>query len=150
LIQHDSTMQARRGWTPPEGHPLKVNCITTAVVAVADLDAAVDDYRRLLGSPPEGVEQLDEDRARRARFRLWNFRLELLQPQTTEGDLFNFIRDRGEGLFRLALAVPNIDAAVRLLRERGTAVSDPTPERAARLLDPSQTLDARFSLVEGK
>jgi catechol 2,3-dioxygenase-like lactoylglutathione lyase family enzyme len=150
LIQHDSTMQERSRWRPREDHPLRVDCVQMVTVAVADLNAATDEYRRMLGSPPEVVEEVKGEGARRARFCIESFVLNLVQPLEAEGELSTFIGERGEGLFRVTLGVPNAEAAVRLLRERGTAVSDPSPDRTARLLDPSQTIGARFELAQVK
>ncbi len=150
LIQHDSTMQERRSWRPRQEHPLRVHCIPIVAVAVASLERAVDDYRHLLGVPPEVVGELKGEGVRRARFCIESLQLHLLQPREAEGELPDFIRERGEGLFRVTLGVASIEAAVRLLRGRGTAVSDPTPARTARLLDPSQTLGARFALCQVK
>jgi catechol 2,3-dioxygenase-like lactoylglutathione lyase family enzyme len=150
LIQHDTPIQERRAWAPPGGHPLGVPGIPLLSVAVADLQPRIDDYRRLLGEPPEIVEEVPALPARRARFCIGSFRLDLLQPTSSGGGLADFVRRQGDGPFMVSLAVPNVEEAVRFLRSRGTSVADPTPRRRAPLLDPSQTLGARFQLVEAQ
>lgn len=148
LIQHDTPMQERQALAPPGGHPMGATGIPLLSVAVADLDALSDRYRRLLGEHPEVVEDVPALPACRARFRVGSFCLELLQPTSSSGGLAEFVRDQGDGLFMVTLGVPNVDEAVQFLRERGTLVGKPTYRRRAPLLDPSQTLGARFQLVE--
>ena len=150
LIQHDTTPQERKQWAPAEGHPLLVTGIPLLSVAVAELDPNIEVYRHLLGDPPEVVEEVPALPARRGRFAVGSFRLELLQPAASSGGLADFVRSQGDGLFMITLAVNDLDRAVESLRQRGTAVGNPTPRRRAPLLDPSQTLGARFQLVEGR
>ncbi len=74
-----------------------------------------------------------------------------LIPQETAASsivLARLLMQEGEGAFLLGLAVPDLDDAVRFLRERGTAVSSPTAQGVAPLLDPSQTLGVSFQLVQ--
>jgi hypothetical protein len=148
LIQHEASEEERRGWAPREGHPLGAVGIPSVSLAVEDLHSSATGYERLLGRPPDAVEDVPALPARRARFQIGDFQIDLLQPASAEGGLAAYLRERGEGLFLVTLAVRNLEEAVRLLRERGTAVGDPTPRRRAPLLDPSQTLGARFQLVE--
>ena len=150
LIQHNTPLQERRQWVPPEGHPLRVTGIPLLSVAVAELDPSIEACRHLLGEPPEVVEDVPALPARRGRFAIGSFRLELLQPAASTGGLADFVRSQGDGLFMISLSVSDLDKAVQTLRQRGTAVGDPTPRRRAPLLDPSQTLGARFQLVEGR
>jgi hypothetical protein len=148
LIQHDTPPQERRQMAPAAGHPLRVTGVPLLSVAVAELDPNVEAYRHLLGEPPEVEEEVPALPARRARFAVEGFHLELLQPASSSGGLADFVRSRGDGLFLVTLSVPDIDKAVEILRERGTEVGDPTPRRRAPLLNPSQTLGTRFQLME--
>ncbi len=150
VIQHDTPIQERRAWAPPGGHPLRASGVPLISVAVADLQPEIDGYRRLLAVPPQIVEEVPALPARRARFCIGAFRLDLLQPTAGSGGLADFVRQRGGGLFMVSLAVANIEEAVQFLRSRGTSVGDPTPRRRAPLLDPSQTLGARFQLMEAQ
>ncbi len=147
LIQHDVSMQERQALAPPGGHPLRTTGIPSVSLAVADVDDSCGSYRRLLGEPPEVVEDVPALPARRARFRVGRLKLELLQPAARGGGLADFVREEGDGLFMISLAVPNVDEAVQFLRSRGTSVGNPTFRRRAPLLDHSQTLGARFQLL---
>lgn len=150
LIQHNTPIEERRRWMPPQGHPLRVTGVPLLSIAVGNLEASTEAYRRLLGEPPEVVEEVPALPARRTRFALQSSRIELLQPSASSGGLADFVTTQGDGLFMITLSVPNLEEAVAFLRARGTAVGDPTPRRRAPLLDPSQTLGARFQLVEGR
>ena len=149
VIQHGSSVEERLSWAPVGGHPLGTTGVSLLSLAVDDLESATEGYRRLLGTEPEVVEDVPALPARRSRFRLGNFAIDLLKPTASSGGLAEYVREKGEGVFMITLSVPNLDKAVRFLRERGTAVGDPTPRGRAPLLDPSQTLGSRFQLVQG-
>lgn len=148
LIEHEMPRDRRLSWAPPGGHPLGATRVFAASVAVDDLEAVVAEYRLLLGREPTAIEDVPALPARRARFQVGDLRLELLRPTASAGGLAEFVRDRGNGLFLVSLAVPDVDRAVEALRRRGTSVSQPTRMRRAPLLDPGQTCGARFQLVE--
>lgn len=148
LIQHETSIEERRSWAPKEGHRLGTTGIPLLSVAVNDLDGSADAYRRLLGEPPEVVEEVPALPARRARFQVGCFRVELLQPMAKDGGLADFVRREGDALFMVSFAVPDVDRAVAALREFGTSVANPTFRRRAPLLQPAETLGARFQLVE--
>lgn len=91
-------------------------------VAVTDFDAAVDGYRRLLGREPD---MEPGGGARRAWFRFANMALEVIAPNGpgAAGDrLRTHLEAHGEGLWLMALAVPDLPAAVRLFSRRGLDV----------------------------
>lgn len=148
LIQHDTPQDERQSWAPRQGHPLGAIGLPSVSLAVADLDSTVLAYQRLLGKEPEVVEDVPALPARRVRFQVRESQIDLLQPAGGEGGIAGFVQERGTALFMVTLSVRNLEESVRFLRERGTAVGDPTPRRRAPLLDPSQTLGARFQLVE--
>jgi glyoxalase-like protein len=148
IIQHDTPPAERRSWAPKDGHPLGVTRVAALLVAGPSLDALTADYRKLLGREPDAVEEVPALPARRAVYDVGGFRIELLEPASSDGGLADFVQDRGPGLFLATLAVPDLDRAVAELRARGTAVGSPTPRRRAPLLDPRQTRGARFQLVE--
>ncbi len=148
LIQHATPRAERAAWAPPSGHPLGATLIAGLAVATPDLSALTDQYRLLLGREPDVVEEVPALPARRAVFLFGGFRIELLEPAAPDGRLAEFVRERGTAPFMASLAVPDVDDAVAVLRQRGTAVGNPTFRRRAPLLNPAQTGGARFQLVE--
>ncbi|MFN3521197.1 MAG: VOC family protein [Phenylobacterium sp.] len=91
-------------------------------LAVRDLDAAVDGYRRLFGREPE---LQPGDGAKRAWFAFPNMALEVIAADGA-GPAGDRVRARidaaGEGLWLAAFAVDDVAGAARLLARRGLEV----------------------------
>lgn len=115
------------------GQPL-VTGLDHVALAVFDLDQAVDAYGRLLGLAPEWVG--GDGGARHAWFQLPNMALDIIAPA---GDgafgrvIAGHLAAHGEGLWALAFAVADIEAAAILLRRRGVGASDPGSVRTTHL-----------------
>lgn len=122
-------------------------------VVVSDLDAAVAGYTALLGRE---ASHADGDGARRAWFRLANMSLEVISPDGA-GPAGDRVRARldshGEGMWALAFAVDDLEAARRLMKRRGVTASEPAPlaspegGRLASRLDPEATGGVQSILV---
>ncbi len=149
LIQHGTAMLQRRGWEAPESNPLAASAVHSAGVLVVDLDETIDQYRSLLGTPPDSVTKLQAMAARSAIFCVESFRIELLQTAAPSGRPAERPEHQDEGLWQLTLAVADVDASVRFLRARGTAVGSPTAQGVASLQDPDQSLGVAIRLVQG-
>lgn len=116
------------------------------VVAVRDLDAAAGAYQRLLGHDPRWVEG---GGARRAWFDLPNMSLELIAPEGDgpSGDrLRAWLADHDEGVWALAFATRDLEAATRLVERRGLAITERVP--GASLLDPASTAGLQIILTD--
>jgi len=148
LVQPTPGMLQRKIWEGYNSHHLQIDTISSIALVTTNLDAAIESYRSLLGEPPNTVEESFELSACKARYCIGSFRLELFQPMDPSSALGGILHRQGEGIFLIGLGVPNLENAVRFLRARGTSVSDPTPQRSAQLLDPSQTLGVGFQLEE--
>jgi catechol 2,3-dioxygenase-like lactoylglutathione lyase family enzyme len=100
------------------------------IIGVADLDAATRTYEIILGLPASVRSDHPTYGTRNALFLFERGPyLELLSPRPdTQGSfstpLRGFLAERGEGLYGLALAPDDIDAAVARLRTLGIAVAD--------------------------
>jgi catechol 2,3-dioxygenase-like lactoylglutathione lyase family enzyme len=114
-------------------------------VVVRDLDAAAQDYARLLDVAP--IAQ-DGGGARRAWFWLANMGLEVIAPDG-EGPSGDRVRARldeaGEGQWLVAFTASDLDADTRLLERRGLALSERT-ERAT-MFDPASTGGVQLALM---
>ena len=78
--------------------------------------------------------------------------IELAQPLSPEHSLARSINERGPGLYGISIEVDNIDEAVRDLRAKGVAVSEPEfgvreGTRVARI-DPASANGVRIEVVE--
>ena len=99
-----------------------ITALDHVAIAVRDVEAVADAYRRLLGVEPD---REDGDGAARAWFRFPNMALEIIGPQG-EGGAGDRVRqqldDNGEGVWLLAYAVADIEAAAKLVERRGVGV----------------------------
>ncbi len=100
-------------------------------VAVADLEAALAAYTAGLGLAVHGVEEVPSDGVRVAMLPLADGRIELLEPTSPAGPVGRFLADRGPGLHHVALAVPDLNAALEQARRAGLRLIDETPRPGA-------------------
>lgn len=101
-------------------------------IAVRDLDAAVQDYRRLLGLEPTHRERVEDQGVEEVLFPLgasWVQLLGALGPDTPVG---RFLERRGEGVHHLAYRVKDVAAALDALRSAGVPLVDEAPRRGSR------------------
>jgi catechol 2,3-dioxygenase-like lactoylglutathione lyase family enzyme len=108
-----------------------VLAIDHIALAVNDLDAAIDAYRRLLGREPNWLG--GDGGARHAWFQLPNMALDVITPHG-EGAFGDTIRkhlaEHGEGMWAIAFTVDNAEAAQKLMGRRGVRGSVPGPTRS--------------------
>jgi catechol 2,3-dioxygenase-like lactoylglutathione lyase family enzyme len=101
------------------------------VIVVNDVRQATRDYERLLG-----IEAEDDRGFRHAVFRLGASKrfLELCEPTDSSKQAGGAMRRRldrlGEGIHTVAVAVDDVDAALRATRERGIDVIDSAHSRS--------------------
>src|SRR5262249_26869435 len=97
------------------------------VVAVRDVDAALETYRTLLGRPPSWRAEAHGGGAEIVTFSLANVSVELMAPagQGPTAERLQAVLDaRGEGLASLAFGVDDVDRAKLRLERVGL---DPEP-----------------------
>ena len=129
-----------------------------ALVA-SNLDVAIDGYRRLLGREPNWIGRADG--VRQAWFQLPNMALDIIAPEG-EGAFADGIRAHiaahGEGLWAIAFAVADLEAAQKLVTRRGLKASSPGTIRTTNAegahrywttssLDAADTAGIRILLV---
>jgi len=98
-------------------------------IAVADLDAAVETYARLLEAEVEHRDRLEEQGVDAVSLRAGTGRIELLAPLGAETPVGRFLAKRGPGLHHIAFQVPDVGAELERLRRAGTRLIDETPRR---------------------
>lgn len=108
-----------------------IRAIDHIALAVNDLDAAIDAYRRLLGREPNWVG--GDGGARHAWFQLPDMALDVITPHG-EGAFGDTIRkhlaEHGEGMWAIAFTVDSAEAMQKLLGRRGLRGSVPRPTRS--------------------
>ncbi|MEA2499796.1 MAG: methylmalonyl-CoA/ethylmalonyl-CoA epimerase [Actinomycetota bacterium] len=109
-----------------------LNKIEHVALAVADLEAAVAHYRDVWGIEVEHRERVEDQGVEEAMLPLGDSYLQLLGatgPDTTVG---KFIEKKGEGLHHIAYEVPDLEAALAELKEKGVRLIDEKPRVGGR------------------
>jgi LAO/AO transport system kinase len=87
-------------------------------IAVPALDAAIAFYENL-GLRVAHREIVEHEKVRIAMLPTAHSRIELLEPAAADSPISKFLEKRGPGLHHVALRVPDLRAAVQLLRDSG-------------------------------
>jgi methylmalonyl-CoA/ethylmalonyl-CoA epimerase len=98
-------------------------------VAVADLDEAVETYRRLFGAELEHRDAMADQGVEAASMKVGIGRVELLASLGPETPVGKFIAKRGPGMHHVAFEVDDIGAELERLAAAGTELIDERPRR---------------------
>lgn len=102
-------------------------------IAVTDLDAAIEFYRRVFGMRCVHTEENPEQGVREAMLAVGPTAeggcVQLLAPLTPESTIAKFLDRKGPGIQQVAYTVADIDAASAALRERGVRLLYESPRR---------------------
>ena len=88
-------------------------------IAVRSIAEALKFYEGQLGLRVTLRETVDAEKVHAAMLPVGNSRIELLEASTPDSVIAKFIAKRGEGLHHVAIAVPDLDAAVERLKSAG-------------------------------
>ena len=100
-------------------------------VAVADIDEAVDRYRRLFGAELEQRETLADQGVEAVSLRVGDGRVELLGALGAETPVGRFLAKRGPGMHHVAFEVDDVGAELARLADDGAELIDEAPRRGA-------------------
>lgn len=122
-------------------------------VAVRSIEAASRFYREVLGLEVGPAELLPDDGVTAAFVLLGESRIELLEPASPDGPVARFLERRGEGVHHIAVAVPDVAAALEAARLAGYTSVDQAPRRGAHgslvaFLHPRGTHGVLIELVQ--
>lgn len=81
-------------------------------IAVAHLEKAVQVYSGLFGKSPDREELVSGQKVRVAMFRAGEASVELLEGATEDSPIRKFVRERGEGMHHICLAVVDLEKAL--------------------------------------
>jgi methylmalonyl-CoA/ethylmalonyl-CoA epimerase len=98
-------------------------------IAVEDLDAAVETYRRLFGAEPEHRETLAEQGVEAASLRVGDDRIELLASLGPDTPVGKFLAKRGPGMHHIAFEVADVAAELERLAAAGAELIDERPRQ---------------------
>ena len=104
-----------------------VNYIDHVGVAVKDIEASLEFFKKVFDVPDARIELLEDQGVRATLIQVGQTRLELLEPITPESGVGRFIERRGEGLHHLAFNVTDISGKLQTLKTLGVDLIDQTP-----------------------
>ena len=100
-------------------------------ILVSDLDAAVKLYRDVYGLHLDEIEEVPSEKVRVAIFGHGLGRVELVCPTDPESALAKRIKEKGEGLHHICLAVADIQQSMDSLTAGGAPLLDKVPRPGA-------------------
>ena len=96
-------------------------------IAVPDLDAAVETYRRLFGAEVEHRAAVEDQGVEACSLRVGSDRVELLAPLGPDTPVGRFLAARGPGMHHVALEVDDVAAELARARAEGAQLIDEEP-----------------------
>ena len=123
-------------------------------VAVPSITAALPLFELLAGAAGSPIERVEAQKVDVAFVGSDAGKIELLQPTGPDSTVQKFLDKRGSGLHHIAYRVPDIEAALRSLAEKGIRLIDEKPRPGAgghlvAFLHPSSTQGVLVELVQG-
>lgn len=101
-------------------------------IAVANLEAAVVEYRRLLDVEPVHRERVEEQGVEEVLFAVGSSSIQLLGALGPDTPVGRALASRGPGLHHVAYRVDDVAAALAHLRAEGARLVDDAPRPGSR------------------
>jgi methylmalonyl-CoA/ethylmalonyl-CoA epimerase len=101
-------------------------------IAVRDLDAAVEHYRRTLGVEPGHRETLEVQGVEAVFLEVGRSAIELMAPLHPDSPVGRFLDRRGEGFHHVAYRVDDLAATLARLDGQGVRLVDRSPREGSR------------------
>ena len=101
-------------------------------IAVDDLDAAVERYRRTLGVEPSHRERVEDQGVEEVLFPVGTSFIQLVGALGSDTPVGTFLAKRGPGVHHVAYRVDDLEAALERLRGEGVRLIDQAPRRGSR------------------
>lgn len=101
-------------------------------IAVADLEAAVERYRRTFGLEPAHRERMEDQGVEEVLFEVGSSFVQLLGALGPDTPVGRFLERRGEGVHHVGYRVKSVADALEHLRGEGVRLIDESPRRGSR------------------
>jgi methylmalonyl-CoA epimerase len=101
-------------------------------IAVADLEEAVERFRRTLGVEPSHRERVEDQGVDEVLFPVGASFIQLIGALGPETPVGTFLAKRGPGVHHVAYRVDDVAAALDRLRDEGVRLVDETPRPGSR------------------
>ena len=104
-------------------------------IAVENLEEAIKYYEEVLELKCYAIEEVKDQKVKTAFFRLGETKIELLESMQPDGPIGKFIEKKGPGIHHIAFAMPDADAALKEIKEKGVRLIDENSRKGAEGLD---------------
>lgn len=101
-------------------------------IAVADLEAAVQEYRRTLGLEPAHREVVEDQGVEEVLFGVGTSYIQLLGALGPETPVGRFLSRRGQGVHHVGYRVRDVGVALEHLRSQDVPLVDQSPRPGSR------------------
>lgn len=101
-------------------------------IAVADLESAVEHYRRTLRVEPAHRETVEDQGVEEVLFRVGTSYIQLLGATGPDTPVGKFLGKRGEGIHHVGYRVADLAAVLAQLKEQGVPLVDEEPRPGSR------------------
>ncbi len=120
---------------------LRINHLGIATTGLAEAMARM---ARLFDMEADHLEAVPEQKVKTAFFPVGESSLEFLESTDADGPIGKFIAKRGPGIHHVCLEVDDIEAAVKMLVDKGVRMIDEKPRSGAHgcrvaFIHPSET-----------
>lgn len=100
-------------------------------IAVKDLAASNQLFKKLLGSSHYKTEKIEREGVSTSFFTTGQNKIELLEALNAESPIAKFIEKKGEGIHHLAFEVDDIHAEMKRLQQEGFTLLSTEPKKGA-------------------
>jgi methylmalonyl-CoA epimerase len=101
-------------------------------IAVEDLEASVESYRRTLGVEPAHRERVEDQGVEEVLFAVGTSFIQLLGALDGDTPVGKFLEARGPGVHHVAYRVDDVEEALSRLRGEGVRLVDEAPRPGSR------------------
>jgi methylmalonyl-CoA/ethylmalonyl-CoA epimerase len=101
-------------------------------IAVEDLEADVERYRRVLGVDPAHRERIEDQGVEEVLFAAGSSFIQLLGSLGPDTPVGRFLSTKGPGVHHVAYRVRDVAAAIGHLRAEGVQLIDEAPRKGSR------------------
>ena len=108
-----------------------LNKIEHIGIAVKDLDASNELFKKLFGKAHYKIETVESESVSTSFFQLGESKIELLQATNPESSIAKFIEKKGEGVHHIAYDVDDIREEMKRLQSEGFELINKEPKRGA-------------------
>jgi len=127
--------------------------IDHVAIAVRDLEAAIDYYRRAFGATVDHREIVESDGVEEALLKVAESYVQLLTPTRPDSPVAKAIEKRGEGLHHVGYRVADCAVALQAMIDAGATPIDSAPRPGSRgttvaFVHPKSSFGTLIELVQ--